>query len=254
MGVAMNDPLISVIIPAYASAGVISRAIDSALAQDVALEVIVVNDGSPDDMDAAMARYEGNLAVTYVKNEKNLGPAESRNKGIELARGAFIAFLDADDYWAEGKLTKQLAALERDGTVLCATARELMRPDGASTGRVFPVPETVTYGTLLKHNCISCSSVLLRADVAREFPMHNADSHEDYIMWLEILRKYQKASGVNEALTKYTVSNTGKSGSKWKSAKMTFKVYRYMGFGLAKSCACFCSYAAHGVKKYYFSR
>ena len=80
--------------------------------------------------------------------------------------------------------------------------------------------------------------------------MEHEDSHEDYITWLKILKKYGRACGVNEPLLKYRLSTTGKSGSKWKSAGMTWKVYRYMGFGLIKSFFCFCSYAIHGVWKY----
>ena len=84
--------------------------------------------------------------------------------------------------------------------------------------------------------------------------MHHEDSHEDYIMWLEVLQKYKTACAVNEPLLKYRLSNQGKSGSKWKSARMTFQVYRYVGFSLPKSCICFVSYAFHGVKKYLFSK
>ena len=80
--------------------------------------------------------------------------------------------------------------------------------------------------------------------------MEHEDSHEDYIMWMRILQKYKKACAVNEPLLNYRLSSTGKSGSKLKSAKMTFKSYRYMGFGLIKSLLCFCSYAIHGVLKY----
>ena len=249
----MNEPLISVVIPAYNCARHISGAIDSALAQNVPLEVLVLDDGSSDDLDAVMASYAGSEAVRFLKNETNLGAAATRNRGVELARGKYVAFLDADDYWLKGKLRRQLDDLEDSGCVISCTARELMSPEGELTGKVLPVKETITYRELLKHNCISCSSVLIRADVAREFPMHHDDSHEDYIMWLEVLRKYGMARGVNEPLLKYRLSNTGKSGNKLKSAKMTFMVYRYMGFSMAKSMLCFCSYAFHGVKKYLFS-
>jgi teichuronic acid biosynthesis glycosyltransferase TuaG len=84
--------------------------------------------------------------------------------------------------------------------------------------------------------------------------MEHADSHEDYILWLKILQVHGFACGINEPLLRYRLSNTGKSGSKLKSAKMTFMVYRYMGFGLPKSILCFCSYALHGVRKYLFAR
>ena len=252
MGEIMNEPLISVIMPAYKCAGFIHEAIDSALCQEVPLEVIVINDCSPDDLDAAMERYRDTPQVRYIHNEQNMGAAQTRNRGVQLAKGQYVAFLDSDDRWLPGKLQKQLAALEETGTVLCATARELMTPEGERTGKIIPVKQEITYKELLKHNSINCSSVLLKREVAMEFPMHHEDSHEDYIMWLEILSKYERACGINEPLLIYRLSNTGKSGSKLHSAKMTFMVYRYMGFGIAKSLYCFCNYAFNGVKKYYF--
>ena len=248
----MDNPLITVIIPAYNCAHTIAQSIDSVLRQQVSMEILVINDGSPDNLDEVMARYEGVPELCYLKNERNLGVAETRNRAMKLAKGKYIAFLDADDYWVEGKLQKQLERIEVTGTVMCATARELMTPEGVCTGRILPVKDEITYDVLLRHNSISCSSVLIRTEVAQEFPMKHEDSHEDYIMWLEVLRKYGKACGINEPLLKYRLSATGKSGNKLKSAWMTFTVYRYMGFGLLKSLGCFCSYMFNGVKKYYF--
>lgn len=243
-------PLISVIIPVYSGTHLLSRAIDSALCQEVPLEVIVINDCSPENVDTVMVPYLER--VIYLKNEQNLGAAESRNRGIRHAHGKYIAFLDADDYWLEGKLAAQLAVLEETGAVLCATARELIRPNGTLVGRVIPVSEVITYRTLLQHNCISCSSVVMCREAALEFPMRHAqDSHEDYILWLEVLRKYGTARGINQPLLRYTASDQGKSGSKLHSAVMTWRVYRHMGFGPVKSTLCFCSYALHGVWKHY---
>ena len=243
---------VSVIIPVYTGSQYLSRALESALCQDVPLEVIVVNDCSPEDVDAVIAPYLARPELVYLKNEQNLGAADSRNRGVQNARGKYVAFLDADDCWVAGKLQKQLAVLEESGAVLCSTAREQVRPDGETTGRVIPVPERITYRTLLKHNCIACSSVVMRREAALEFPMRHAqDSHEDYILWLEVLRKYGDARGVNEPLLRYTASDQGKSGSKVHSAAMTWRVYRHMGFSPVKSALCFCSYALHGVWKHY---
>ena len=246
------DILVSVVMPAYNCAASIGASIESVLCQDVPLELIVVNDRSPDDLDAAMAPYLADERVVYVTNEKNMGAAMSRNRAMEMARGKYIAFLDSDDIWLPGKLERQLAILEESGSVLCCTARALMTPEGIDDGRVLPVAEVITYKDLLRHNCIACSSVVIRTEAAREFPMGHEDSHEDYIMWLQVLRKYGNARGINEPLLRYRLSNTGKSGSKLHSAKMTFMVYRYMGFSLPKSLLCFASYAINGVKKYYF--
>ena len=201
-----------------------------------------------------MEQYREDPRVIYLRNARNMGAAETRNRGIRMAKAPFVAFLDADDIWRPGKLKKQLEALERTGYVLCCTARELMTPTGDFTGKIIPVKETITYKDLLKHNSINCSSVLIRTEVIREFPMSNAESHEDYITWLRVLHKHGNACGINEPLLQYRLSNTGKSGSKLKSAKMTFMVYRRMGFGFGKSILCFCSYAFHGVCKYLFTK
>lgn len=247
------EPLVSCIIPAYNCSRFIAKSIDSALCQQVDLEVLVINDCSPDDLDTVMARYRSDPRVIYLKNQQNLGVADTRNRGVRLARGKYVAFLDADDCWMPGKLQKQLALLKKTGTVLCATARELLTPEGEETGRVIPVKEQITYRELLKHNCINCSSVLMLTEVAREFPMHHPDSHEDYIMWLEVLKKYKTACGVNEPMLKYRLSTSGKSGNKLHSARMTYTAYRYSGLSVPASLLCFCSYAFHGVQKYLLS-
>ena len=247
----MKKPLVSVIIPAYNCANTVSCAIDSALCQNVDLEVLVLNDCSSDHLDDVMATYAQEPRVRYLKNQENLGASGTRNRGVALAEGEYIAFLDADDCWLPGKLSRQLELLKETGCILCCTAREMMTPDWKSTGRVIPVQERISYKDLLKENSINCSSVVLPTAVAREFPMEHEDSHEDYIMWLRILKKYGSACGINEPLLQYRISTTGKSGNKLKSARMTWNVYRYMEFGLLKSVICFASYAIHGVKKHW---
>lgn len=249
----MIKPLVSVVMPAYRCAATISAAIESVLYQEVPLELLIIDDCSGEDLDTVLMPWKDDPRVRLLRNDRNLGAAQSRNRGVALAEGKYIAFLDADDIWSSGKLKKQLAVLEETGMVLCATARELMTPDGSCTGRIIPVPEHITYRELLKHNCINCSSVVIDRRAAMEFPMHHEESHEDYIMWLEVLGKYGCACAVNEPLLKYRLSNTGKSGSKLQSAKMTFRVYRHVGFGPGKSALLFASYAFHGVKKYALS-
>jgi teichuronic acid biosynthesis glycosyltransferase TuaG len=246
----MEKPIVSVIMPAYNASQYIETAIHSVLIQDVPLELIIINDCSTDSTAELLSKYSSYENIITIKNTANLGVAASRNRGISLAKAKYIAFLDADDYWLPHKLSKQLDTIEAKQCVLCSTGRELMTPDGKLTGNIISVPENITYRMMLGQNLINCSAVLLLREVALEFPMEYEDSHEDYIMWLRILKKYKKACAVNEPLLKYMLSSSGKSGSKLHSAKMTFKVYRYMGFGLLKSCVCFLSYAVHGIMKY----
>lgn len=246
----MNEILISVVIPAFRCAPYLRQALDSALAQDVPEEILIIDDCSDDALDEILQDYRRYPQIRYFRNERNLGVAESRNRGVALARGTYIAFLDADDIWAPDKLKKQLARIRETGAVMCSTARELMNPDGTLTGCVIPVPETYTFRDLLTENPVNCSSVLIRAEAAREFPMRHDDAHEDYLTWLQVLQKYGQGCAVNEPLLKYRISNSGKSGNKLKSAKMTFRTYRYMGFGLVRSCLYFTGYAFHGFQKY----
>lgn len=248
----MDNILVSVVIPAYNCANFISLALDSVLAQDVPMEIIVINDCSRDNLDEVMVSYQQYPQIRYLKNEKNLGVAETRNKGVRMAQGEYVAFLDADDYWEKDKLKKQLQRIQETDTVLCSTARELMNPDGSLTGYIIPVQTEYDFNTLRLQNQINCSSVLIKTEVAREFPMHHDDSHEDYLMWMEVLEKYGKGCAINEPLLKYRITNTGKSGNKWNSAKMTYRTYRYMGFGFFRSALYFISYAFHGMRKYFF--
>ena len=80
-----QEILVSVIMPAYRCADTIRQAVDSALAQGVPLEVIVLNDQSPDDLDSVMKQYAEDLRVRYLHNEENLGAAASRNRGVRMA-------------------------------------------------------------------------------------------------------------------------------------------------------------------------
>lgn len=248
----MNDILVSVIIPAYNCTPYIRQALNSALIQDVPMEILVMDDCSTDDLDSVMQEYAQEPRIQYFKGARNQGVAATRNRGVALARGEYIAYLDADDIWAPGKLKKQLALIREKDMVICSTARELMNLDGTLTGYVIPVMEEFTFSDLVRQNQINCSSVLIRADVAKAFPMHHDDSHEDYLMWMEVLKQYGKGCAINEPLLKYRISNQGKSGNKLHSAKMTFQTYRYMGFGWLRSVFYFVCYAISGTKKYFF--
>lgn len=249
----MEKILVSVIIPAFRCGDTLGQAIDSALNQNVPLEILVIDDDPAGDLTSVMDVCRQEPRVRWLKNATNMGAAASRNRGIAEAQGEYIAFLDADDVWTEEKLSRQIRRLEATGAVLCCTGRELMTPEGKNTGRYIGVREEITYRELLKHNCINCSSVVVKRTAVREFPMEHEDSHEDYILWLKILKKYGPAVGIDAPLLKYRLSTTGKSGNKLRSARMTFRVYRHMGFSLPKSAALFCSYAWHGVKKYTLS-
>lgn len=246
----MEKPLVSVIMPVYNGEKYIGKAIRSVLEQNVPAEILVIDDCSTDGTELTVMKYMESGSIRYIRNENNVGAARSRNRGVKESRGKYIAFLDADDWWEKGKLREQIEVMELTGCVICSTGRELMQPDGRTTGKYIPVNERITYWDLLKHNSINCSSVLLRREDAIAFPMEHDDSHEDYITWLKILRKGGFAAGINKPYLKCRLSEGGKSRNKLRSAAMTYQVYKYMGYGKLKSLIFFVSYAFHGVWKY----
>lgn len=100
---------VSVIIPVYNAERYLSAAIESVLTQTVLpLEIIVVDDGSTDESGAMARRFVPNVRVVTQANQ---GSAAARNCGVSLARGDYLAFLDADDLWVDNKLQHQLHAL-----------------------------------------------------------------------------------------------------------------------------------------------
>ena len=252
--------MISVIMPAYNCKAYIAQAVRSALRQDVHedLEVIVIDDASGDGTGEAVEAFLARQAecgearsVICHRNPVNLGAAESRNVGLHMAHGEYVAFLDADDWWEEGKLTKQLHLMREKDALLVYSGRELMREDGSPLGKVISVPGHTTYQKLLRTNCIPCSSVLMKTDIAREFCFRHDELHEDYILWLEFLKKYKIAYGVNEPLLKSRMAAGGKSRNKAKSAKMQYGVYLHMGIPAWRAAYLFLCYAVNGVKKYW---
>lgn len=265
--------MISVVIPVYNGGNYIIRAFESAVKQRVEKEIIIVDDASTDNyMSIFLAHYDkkpleaGNEAeenvelywqgiindteVTILKNKSNKGTGEARNIGVRMAKGEYIAFLDCDDLWTEDKLKRQLLCLEKTGAVMCNTARELINSNGITTGVIINTPKTITLKHLERTNCINCSSVLIRREAMLKYPMEHSDAHEDYYVWLKIFREYKMAPGLDYPMLKYRLSPGSKAGNKIKSAKMTYRTYRYAGYGVLRALLMMISYIYYGIKKY----
>ena len=107
-------PKISVIIPTYNCAKYLARAIDSVLSQKLLnLEIIVIDDASTDKTDTVLKKYSKNKQIRIIKNKENIRQGASRNRGIDLATGKYLFFLDADD-WLEAGILQRLASISEE--------------------------------------------------------------------------------------------------------------------------------------------
>lgn len=245
---------VSVIMPAYCAERTIQRAVVSVLSQShLYLELIIIDDASTDSTYRIIKQYaEKDTRVHILQNEKRLGVAASRQKGILTAQYPLIAFLDSDDAWEPDKLSQQVDVLIKDPhCALCFTASKFISDTGQASTYVLHAPNKVTYKELLNQNVISCSSVLVRREDMLKCPMPDeAMIHEDYAAWLHLLRQYPYATGLDKPLLIYQVSATSKSGKKVKAAKMQWNTYRYCKVPLGRACISFVIYAMRNVKKY----
>ncbi len=131
-----EQPIVTVIIPAYNAADTIGNSIQSVLSQSYTdIELLIIDDASQDNIDEALKAFS-DPRLTVIKHAMNQGAASARNTGIASARGEYIAFLDSDDIWHEEKLKTQISFLEKNkntGIRACCTSFVMRRMNGHKT-------------------------------------------------------------------------------------------------------------------------
>lgn len=248
-----GKPIVSVIMPAYNAQQYIEEAIGSVQGQTFSQwELIVVDDCSGDNTAQIVSQLAREDPRIYLhRNDENLGAAKSRNQGLELYKGAYVAFLDSDDLWHPKKLEYQIEHMGKTGADLGYTAYTVMDAQGRKVFQDYLVPSQVDFDGLLKENVIGCSTVMLRGEVGKKYRFSEEYYHEDYVLWLEMLRDGCTAAGLGEVLVEYRFHEQSKAGNKAKAAAMRWQIYReYLGLSLPKSLWYFSHYALSGLRKY----
>lgn len=248
----MKKNLVSIITPMYNSEKYIGITIESALNQTYKdWEMIIVDDCSSDNSPKIVKEYAKNdERIKYIKTDSNKGVSNARNIALKMANGQFISFLDSDDIWDEDKLKKQVDFMKKNNCTISFTAYELIDENNEKLNKIINVPKTVDYNTLLKGNILGCLTVMIdKSKLDFEIKMSGV-RHEDYVLWLSILKKGHIAYGINEVLAEYRKSITSLSGNKIKSAIWTWKIYRNIEqIPLHKCIYYFINYGINGIKK-----
>lgn len=244
--------LISIIMAAYNTEKTIEQAINSVLSQTYTnFELLVVNDCSTDrtaELVKSIAAKDSR--VRLISNVKNSGVSYTRKHGLEEAKGDWIAILDSDDAWEPEKLEKQIVLQRRTNADLLFTGSAFMDSEGHPIDWCLHAPKEVTYRQLLKQNVLSNSSALVRKELYAKYYAIGDGMHEDFAIWLSILKEGKKAYGVDEPLLIYRIAKSSKSGNKVKAARMNWNTYRYVGLNLMEAIYYECWYIFNGIRKY----
>ena len=221
--------LISIIMAAYNAEKTIEQAINSVLRQTYTdFELLVVNDCSKDrTVELVKSIAAKDNRVRLISNEKNSGVSFTRKHGLEESNGSWIAILD-----------------------LLFTGSAFMDSDGQPIDWYLHAPAEVTYRQLLKQNVLSNSSALVRKELYAKHYAIGDGMHEDFAIWLSILKEGKKAYGVDEPLLIYRIAKSSKSGNKVKAAKMNWNTYRYIGLNPLAALYYECWYMVKGLLKY----
>lgn len=244
--------LVSIIMAAYNAEKTIELAIESVLNQTYSnFELLVINDCSKDGTAKLVEAFSAkDNRVRLISNEKNSGVSYTRKHGLEEAKGSWIAILDSDDAWTPEKLEKQIALQKRMNADLLFTGSAFMDSDGRPIDWYLHAPAEVTYRQLLKQNVLSNSSALVRKELYAKHYAIGDGMHEDFAIWLSILKEGKKAYGVDEPLLIYRIAKSSKSGNKIKAAKMNWNTYRYVGLNVVEAAYYEAWYMFKNVMKY----
>ena len=247
------DELVSIITPAYNAAVYIRETIQSVINQTYQnWELIVIDDCSSDETYQIVKGYcDMDSRIRLIQNEINSRVAISRNNGLKIAKGRYVAFLDSDDIWLPNKLELQIKFMNKKQCVLSYAYYISFFESITNAKKVMKAPDEMSANQLLKNTAIGCLTVVVDKLLSGDFEMPLLDHAEDMLTWYMILKKTnQKAYAVRENLAYYRLTNNSLSGNKRKSIKQQWNVYRkFLHFSFFKSSYLFLMYALHAVAR-----
>jgi glycosyltransferase involved in cell wall biosynthesis len=202
-----SSPLVSIVIPTYNHAPMLQRALATVIEQTYQnWNAIVVNNYSTDNTLEVVAKFnDPRIQCVNFRNNGVIGA--SRNEGIKLATGEYVAFLDSDDTWFPTKVEKSVSSLENGSDLVCH-AEYWIDESGKSRLVAYGPSEAATHHNLIyKGNRISTSATMVRATLLKEVNGFDVSpeliSTEDYDLWIRLAAKSNKFAFIDEPLGEY---------------------------------------------------
>lgn len=224
----MDDPLVSIIMPCHNGERYIQQSIQSVINQSYSnWELLVVDDKSTDLTIDIVRDYSGkDVRVKLLFNDNHVGrPFAPRNYGIARAQGDYIAFLDCDDLWKESHLENLIKVFDNGNVVAACSWYSRIDGKGNIHGLV-RTPNAFAYHHLFYDNFIGNLTGIY--DVRKRGKVYQREcGHEDYIMWLDVLKEGGIAKSSNSIEAYYRVTEQSVSSNKIKAMSWRWHIMRH---------------------------
>lgn len=223
----MNNELISIVVPVYNAEKFIKETIESVQAQTYKeWELLLVDDCSKDSSCEIIESIDDSR-IRLIKQETNKGAYAARNRGVEEAKGRYIAYIDADDLWEPVKLEHELKFLKENEAGFVFTGYEFADEQGVGNGSIVRVPKTLPYKKALHNTTIFTSTVMIdRKVVADELIKMPHIKSEDTATWWNIMKAGHTAYGLNENLVRYRRVKGTLSSNKFEAQRRIWRLLR----------------------------
>ncbi len=215
------------------------------------IEIIIIYD-DPDlnDLTFIKSLVSEKKNVTILINNKNLGVAKSRNKGIEAAKGTFIAFLDCDDVWLSDKINLQYNFMLTNNCRITHTNYKIIDVENKLIGENVS-KDNLTYKELINSCDIGLSTVMCKKEVLNVSKFKEITIKEDYALWLELARKGEKFTCINKSLSMWRKTPKSLSSSFFNKIINGYLVYyKFEKKNLLISFFLVINLGLHYIKKY----
>lgn len=249
------DELISIIVPVYNVEKYIEETISCVTAQTCKdWELLLVEDCGTDGTLEVIKRCmdnSGDARIRLIRQTTNQGAARARNRGLQEARGRYIAYLDADDLWVPEKPERELAFMKEKDAAFVFTGYEFADEQGRGTGKVVHVPHTLSYRQALSNTTIFTTTVMFDTEkIGKKRLEMPAVKSEDTALWFRVLREGYTAYGLDENLVRYRRPKRSLSSNKLEALRRIWNLYRRSeGLSLPSSAYHFCFWAFRAVKR-----
>ncbi len=242
----------SVIVPFRNAERTIAATAASILGQSLTdWEAIFIDDGSSDasvNIVAGLAKGDARIRLLTDGKRTPHGVARTRNAGIAVSHGRYIAFLDADDLWAQDKLAAQQQTFDRHEERIVFGSYMRVGADGRERGLVQAIPR-VDFRAALSGNPIGCLTAAFDTEFYGRATMPEIPMHEDYAFWLDLLRQGSAARGLPQVLGRYRVSAGSASANKLRGALAVWRILGMQDIPMAVRIRGMFGYTMGAVRK-----